>query len=367
MAASREASPVWRLWRPVDGKSVPDDPATLQGAAQNPGIVVTSANGAAPRARSVVVVGTYRGGTTMVARMIEALGAFLGGAAAGVVREDPEWARLLAPRWPRWRSVSELASSRSAAHPLWGLKFPGAVRHLPRLLRLMPEPRLVVVFRDPLAVAVREHLSMGTAGASALDHAVAQLRQLARSLRKTQTPWLAVSYEKGRSAPSTLATALCDLLHGERNQALIARAAAEVETVPISYLRASRRCRVEGHLDGVAGGGVFGWVRPGDHRAGRLGVEVRLDGRHLARAVADLHRPDLEERGVGDGRFGFWVALPSTPDVVGEHLVSAVASEPAEELRGSPSAIHFDGAEWTVTSASPGSRGEGPDLADESS
>lgn len=67
---------------------------------------------------------------------------------------------------------------------------------------------------------------------------------------------------------------------------------------------------VNGRVDAIDGGRLFGWafdpVAPGQ----RLKVRVLLDGAPVAEAIADRNRPDLRRNGIGDGKHAFEIALP---------------------------------------------------------
>lgn len=64
-----------------------------------------------------------------------------------------------------------------------------------------------------------------------------------------------------------------------------------------------------GYVDGIAGQELVGWAQqPADpHLRPRVGVFVQ--GARVAEVSANIHRQDLEAAGIGDGRYGFAVAL----------------------------------------------------------
>lgn len=66
---------------------------------------------------------------------------------------------------------------------------------------------------------------------------------------------------------------------------------------------------ITGHVDGIriAAGQVeiWGWAQAPDWPGAAVAVEARLDGRVVAVASADQHRPDLAAAGIGDGRHAF--------------------------------------------------------------
>ena len=65
----------------------------------------------------------------------------------------------------------------------------------------------------------------------------------------------------------------------------------------------------EGHVDGLAGDRLNGWVVRADTREGGLRVGLYAGDRPLATTVADLYRADVEKAGMGDGKAGFAFAI----------------------------------------------------------
>jgi Phytanoyl-CoA dioxygenase (PhyH) len=68
--------------------------------------------------------------------------------------------------------------------------------------------------------------------------------------------------------------------------------------------------RIEGHIDQASPGAIEGWIADRKHPAARLEIEVVHGDAVLGRCVADLYREDLQEAGIGDGRYGFKFPLP---------------------------------------------------------
>ena len=68
---------------------------------------------------------------------------------------------------------------------------------------------------------------------------------------------------------------------------------------------------MQGYLDIADGGVLEGWVRDLDNLGRAVGIEVVVDGVAVGRSVANVHRRDLEELGVGTGRHGYRVVAPA--------------------------------------------------------
>ena len=67
---------------------------------------------------------------------------------------------------------------------------------------------------------------------------------------------------------------------------------------------------MNGRVDAVDMGKIFGWAFDPMAPDQRLTIRVLLDGKVIAEAVADRNRPDLRRNGIGDGKHAFEIALP---------------------------------------------------------
>lgn len=88
---------------------------------------------------------------------------------------------------------------------------------------------------------------------------------------------------------------------------------------------------ITGHVDGVrivdGQAEIWGWAQAPDWPGAAVAVEARLDGRAVAVAPADQHRPDLAAAGIGDGRHAFAVRFDAkTLDGAQKLIVAGVGS-----------------------------------------
>ncbi len=67
---------------------------------------------------------------------------------------------------------------------------------------------------------------------------------------------------------------------------------------------------VLGQIDRCQEGQVSGWAARESKSLERLTVELTVDAVAVSRIVADMHRPDVEEAGISDGRCGFSLSVP---------------------------------------------------------
>jgi hypothetical protein len=80
---------------------------------------------------------------------------------------------------------------------------------------------------------------------------------------------------------------------------------------------------IDGRIDAISGGRLYGWawdrVRPSDH----LEVEIRVGDKLVATAFANQPRDDLKANGVGDGCQAFEIAIELAP---GESPIASARS-----------------------------------------
>lgn len=208
----------------------------------NPALVANPPTGASQK--TVVVLGAFRGGTSMVARVLQQLGVFMGSEFAEPDREyetseDRAFQHLLHRRdllaradltpgdfsAGELRALRALVAERDAAHDLWGWKYPGTVLWCLHagLERQLRNPHFVTVFRDPLAVLQHE-LDKGTIkpdrvrarDGRSFAWVALQYRRLVEHVSRSGAPHLLVSYERlatgGAEARAALVDALCAFL-----------------------------------------------------------------------------------------------------------------------------------------------------------
>ena len=175
--------------------------------ATNPGFFTI--NDTDKPASAFVVLGTPRGGTTMVSKMLIAAGIFMG-ERMPVTAEDPLFARILMELDPDVAAFRGLIARRQKEGRRWGFKAP--FRHHWRLLQSIPDCRFVVVFRDAMAVASRANMATGIDLMTKLGATLAGQREITSFLAFTNRPAFVFSYEKMVTAPDPILSALAPFL-----------------------------------------------------------------------------------------------------------------------------------------------------------
>jgi hypothetical protein len=73
--------------------------------------------------------------------------------------------------------------------------------------------------------------------------------------------------------------------------------------------------KVRGFVDLLATGRVAGWVQAPDQPDAPLCVDILAAGRRIGCALANVYRGDLAAAGIGHGRYGFELVLPTEVDL----------------------------------------------------
>lgn len=171
--------------------------------------------------RTYVVVGNGRGGTSMVAGLMVALGTipFVGDRPHTLNYEDAELVYMAqgldVEQRPLGLDAPDVAARlaglidiRNARADVWGWKDPSADLYLESIVDRLRSPHVIFVTRDPGAVAAAHVRVNGTDPADAFNEATARLDRYWSLLKRLRLPTLLVSYERGRQKPQELLTAL---------------------------------------------------------------------------------------------------------------------------------------------------------------
>lgn len=164
--------------------------------------------------RTVVCLGTPRGGTSMVAGAIAGMGVFMGDNLLSNV-EDPLFNPDIDKSLPMdafKARLPEVIAARNNAHTLWGWKYPRAARYLEEIIPLLRNPHLVLVHRDPVPATLRARPRHDRATFHELRR---RLRMELENLNLSQSagcPALMVSYERASRNPEGFIGQLADFL-----------------------------------------------------------------------------------------------------------------------------------------------------------
>lgn len=313
-------------------------------AKSNPGWVVHRAPDPRVGPAFLLVVGSPRGGTTLVAHTLASLGVFMGEKLPYTV-EDPHLAGMA--EGGDWKGLREVFERRGLHHVCWGWKYPPILMQ-PKGLELLPaNTRLIFIFRDFLATAMRDRMVnasdiVGTMAAN-LKYQQAMLDFGERSL----FPLFMASYEKALLGAAPFVRGLAEFAGLDSQSPNVARAIARVKPSPASYQPSPAGRDTAGDagfkncLDFIRPDFVSGWAFL--EHAPQTPVEIELfreDGSGI-QTTADLLRRDLAESGLHpDGHCGFRFKLGGHAAIQpGELIQLRLAGGPA--FTGGPFVASF--------------------------
>jgi len=281
---------------------VADNPELLNaGIITRPGLKPTGGH-----EKTLIVSGVGRGGTSLVASVLFHAGVFMGQHLAEAVYEDQEF---IAAFHSRQRDVlARLIAQRNASQQVWGFKTPGIHVALDyRELSLFRNPHLIIVFRDPVAIAERAALAEYRNSLTTMRESLDALRNILGFVDNTKAPALLLSYEKALMKPMVFIDALLSFggvtLKDAARQALL----GAIQPESSAYIQRARR-QYLGLVEHVVDNVLYGWC----HEVGSLDP-VQLDlfvgnVRIFGFQAAD-HRPDLLKAQIGNGNHGFSIDL----------------------------------------------------------
>lgn len=257
--------------------------------------------------RTLIVTGVARSGTSMVARVLHGAGVFMGEHLDDVVFEDQELGALFAQPTFDPDRLRDLVRQRDRVHSVWGFKRPQLRMQGPNGIDLFRNPSVVVMVRDPVAVAERYAIAEHLALSHSLSVAMKDLQQMMQFAETITCPVLLVSYEKATRQPDRFIARLLDFCGLDLSPAEQEGLLPLVEPDRPAYIETARRV-LAGYIDCIDDTTLVGWA----HQFGLaepLTVNVLRDGTPIADCVADQYRGDLAASGIGSGRHGFTLDL----------------------------------------------------------
>lgn len=172
---------------------------------------------------TVLVLGTPRGGTSVVAGICHLLGVPMGLHIDPSNMEDRTF-RALRHDPERVRKASEFFEELKMGRAVAGVKDPALVDWITECYPHVPEPVLVLVTRDVYATAQREECA-GFDFFASLEEAVRRKYALLDFVKPLDSPLIVLSYERLLVDPLPAVRSLARFLLGDVDERLLSRAA----------------------------------------------------------------------------------------------------------------------------------------------
>lgn len=283
------------------------------------------------RSKAIVVVGTARGGTSMVAGSMAKLGIFMGDRAAPPVFEDVRLSTCFESKDEE--AAATIVQEYSEKHGLWGWKRPSSIDYLPTVHNVLNAPRYIFIYKDIMSIAQRNAISMLSYLMPGMDRALKQYGQTIDFLRAQPVRAMLVSYEKAMADSAHFVAELAQFCEIQATSQQLRQATNFITPNPEQYLDASRITKAQGRLGGVANGRVYGWARF-VHSKKPASVNLYLNDQPIATVIANRPRPDLLEK--FNQPCAFSMNLPEGVNVKTGDVLRARVENEIRDLENSP-------------------------------
>lgn len=168
--------------------------------------------------KTIVVLGVERGGTSMVAGVIRALGVNMG-RRAGLNHEDP---RFMAEEEAK---LVRAIKDRNAEDGVWGFKMPKAVNRLDFFEKRLRAPYYVIAHRNLVAVADSWEQRGAGQYLDVLQRSLDYHQLILQHLRRSKRPALLVNYERSVQERELTVREIATFLNLDVDEAVLQRAA----------------------------------------------------------------------------------------------------------------------------------------------
>jgi hypothetical protein len=303
----------------------------------NSGVITRNAEQAGDEAsRTLIVTGVARSGTSMLSAVLQTAGFFMGEHLYSIVGEDAEMLAIL--QAGNETLLRNLIQDRNSKHQNWGFKIPNLHVYMTvRQLSWFRNPYLIVICRDPVAVAVRNALSEHYDPLESFQSTAHALSAFGAFAQAAPCPVLMLSYEKAITAPGQTLEALLSFCGITPDPDLKLALLQAIRPNNPDYL-AVANSEYRGFVDSFRNGKLLGWC----WRVGSLApvlVDIYADDVLLTSVIADQYRADLADNQIGNGNHSF-IADLSACDLNTDTVLRVRVRDRTVELRGSGRRIH---------------------------
>lgn len=257
--------------------------------------------------RQIIVVGSARGGTSLIAGALHHLGIFGGDKSNAPVFEDVRLSNAFENK--NSQEIKETISEYNAKNDIWFWKRPGALNYLKEVEESVTEPLYIFIFKDVFAIANRNNISMKSDIASGLKRALDDYYKIVEFIQKTKQPVMLVSAEKALQNKKELVDALAEI-----NSDLLAEPKKEaavkfITPNPKQYLDLTRNTKSKGNLESIDKTKAKGWAKR-LYDDSTINVQIFVNNSLVKTFPADQIRQDLIDSNISKtGKHGFTVDI----------------------------------------------------------
>jgi len=306
----------------------------------NDGVFLRPGRSDSSQPRTFIVTGVPRGGTSLVAALLVEAGVYMGDDVLDIIHEDREIIHALHGRHPG--ALNDIITRRNKLGKAWGFKAPLLSSFLtPVDLSGFRNLHLLVVFRDPIAIGMRQAMSEYESPLVTMANAARAMSEMAVLVGQIDCPVLMLSYEKCITVPDVAIDTLMEFGGFDASPDMRERLLKQVRPNDRDYVTRMRR-QFEGNIDGISDTRLCGWCYDRSSQE-TFTLDICFNGSRVAKVRSDVFRQDLKEAGYGDGRYSFMVDLiplgvrPDTVisvNVTGKTYTLARGGLPLRQMRG---------------------------------
>lgn len=293
--------------------------------------------------RQIVVVGSARGGTSLVAGALHNLGIFTGEKSNAPVFEDV----LLSEAFESGNLdlARDICEKYTTAHNLWAWKRPAALNYLDKVEDVIPNPFYIFIFKDIFAIANRNNISMQAELGNGLKNALIDYNKIVEFVSKTTKPTMLVSAEKALQNKEQFVDALIEVNNSVSDRTEYRAKAIEFITPnPAAYLDATRITKAIGNVGLASYEVIQGWAILQHTPEKMAEVEVYVDDKLHISVGAKEYREGPKSHGIHPTGFcGFTIPVDSiisnfksTIKIVVKNDVKPIENGLIKELSGCP-------------------------------
>ncbi|MGR5243239.1 hypothetical protein ACP3VU_00365 [Vibrio sp. PNB23_22_6] len=255
--------------------------------------------------RQIVIVGSARGGTSLVAGALHHLGIFTGEKSNAPVFEDV----LLSEAFENndIELAKEISQKYTNDHDVWAWKRPAALNYLDKVEEVIPNPFYIYIFKDIFAIANRNSISMQSDISKGMQQALIDYGKIVDFISKSDKPIMLVSAEKALQNKADFVNALVEANKEFLGELIpIDNAINFIEPNSKQYLDATRITKAEGRVDLVSDTKIIGYAMHVHNKNKPVIVELYLGNEIYRSVIADEYRLNIHECGKHPtGKCGF--------------------------------------------------------------
>lgn len=275
---------------------------------ENKGFAFLNCSNLKTEKRQIVIVGSARGGTSLVAGAIHHLGIFTGNKSTSPVFEDVLLSQAIESN--EIEKAKKIISDYSNSHSIWAWKRPASLNYLSLIEEIMPNAFFILVFKDIFSIANRNKISMQSEIGIGMQNALKDYQKIVNFTTTSKKPMMLVSAEKALQNKEAFVKALIEVNKDIEDFSENYKKAINFIT-PNSreYLDATRLSKSTGNVGFISRKHIKGWAKS-VHSEKSVNVCLLINGKLKVKKLADIFRQDLIKAGVSsNGECGFHIDI----------------------------------------------------------